>query len=154
IDDLKGKRVAFVKSSTAAHLVPLGMLAEEKITLEMIKPIYFPSQEQVIRAVMVGKADAGAVKSGLFEIFMKKGLKSIKISSPLPNFVFCASNRVPEQVIKAFTDALIKIKPLTNPKHMKLTERWDHEIRNGFKLPHASYVKDASKILEYEKLVK
>lgn len=151
IKDLKGKKVALGdKKSTAAYIVPLQMLEDEGINLDMIEPLLFNTHDRVIKAVLNNEASGGAVKESAFENFRSLNLKKIKESMPLPHFAFCAYPGIDPVIEKSFIKALT-LKPLKNKTDMEITKDWDPELRHGFTLPPQNYIQEVERLLRLYK---
>jgi phosphonate transport system substrate-binding protein len=152
VEDLKGKKIAFgSKSSTFAFVVPVNMLEERGIKLDMIKPVFFKSHDDIINAVLSNQADAGAVKESALEKFGIPNLKKLMLSEPIVHFTFCASPNINTDIEKRFINALLKLKPLKNKADKEFTKRWDHELRYGFALPPEKYIQETTRLLKLYK---
>ena len=130
--DLEGKRVAFgAHHSTTGNLIPRAMLAAKGITARDLRPASLKNHDAVTKAVLKGQFDAGAVK----EIFAKKygghGLRIVAYSDPIATVPLVVRRGTPPEVIKAVTDALLRLDP-HDPAHRKITEQWDDKFRHGF----------------------
>jgi ABC-type phosphate/phosphonate transport system substrate-binding protein len=60
----------------------------------------------VIKAVISGKFDAGAVTESIASRYKDKGIKFIKFSEELPGFVICAGKNVPTEIRGSMLSAL------------------------------------------------
>ena len=92
IKDLVGKTFAFGnKSSTMSYLVPRYTMAQRGVHLgDFNKVLFAGGHDKVARAVIEGRADAGAVKEAVF--FKNYGeLKAIATTVPISEHVFSAS---------------------------------------------------------------
>lgn len=146
--DLKGKDFGFFEGSTAADVLPRKMLEDEGITIDMINPVFFKGQDQIMEALMKREIAAAGVKETLYRKFKGERLKVLKISEPVPNFVFCASPLLRSKTEKQFVKALLKVKPLSRPSYRKIVQEWDDEIRNGFVRPSGNYAEEALRVLD------
>ena len=82
LKDLKGKKLACVGEQTGCALLFLYELHKVKIPENKVLITFTGSWEKVVKAVLEGRADAGAVRTGVLEYYAKKGiidLSEIKI---------------------------------------------------------------------------
>jgi ABC-type phosphate/phosphonate transport system substrate-binding protein len=140
--DLRGKKFALYEGSTAAHYLPLKMLAAAGLGLKDVQPVYVRSQDQLVAAVMGGEAVAGGIKSALYERLKSPALLVVQRSEDLPNFVFCASPLLRPEQADGFVSALTRLRPREDPAHRDLVKGWDVEVQNGFVKPSASFDAD------------
>lgn len=115
LNDLKGKRFAFVsKSSTSGYLVPSAHLQEVGIDpdRDFAEVKYAGSHEKAKEALLAGEVDAVANDKRLY--LNEKGGKLdpekyriIWESPPIPNPPIVASSQVPPQLIAALKKALV-----------------------------------------------
>lgn len=148
LKDLKGKKFAMFKGSTASHVLPIKLLEDEGISLNNIKPVYLGSQDRIVNAVLLNEAAAAGIKESLFEKLKEFKLKILKTSEPLHNFAFCATPGINAQVEREFTSALLKLKPFSSADDKSKVTGWDDEIKNGFIAPPKNYIDDAMKLLK------
>ena len=78
-----------------------------------------------------GEYEAGAIKDVVAKQYMKHGLRIIASSAELPSVPIVARRDTPKDVIRAVTDALVKL-DRRNPAHRKIMENWDEEYKYGF----------------------
>jgi ABC-type phosphate/phosphonate transport system substrate-binding protein len=133
--DLRGKKVALFEKSTASHYLPLKMLAAEGITRKDFDAVPYGSQDKIVTALLGNEVAAGGIKESLFEKFKGSGLRALKVSEPLPQFVFAVGPRSDPALEKAFSAALLKLRPLARPADRALMTGWDPELANGFAEP-------------------
>lgn len=143
---LKGKPFGFLKGSTAAHIVPAEMLREAGLTLDMIKPVFYESQDSIMSALLRNEIAAAGVKESLFRKFKGSILKPIAVSGPLPHFSFCAAPTLPAGVKQQFVTGLAALKPRENQRDRMLMAGWDDEIKNGFVLPPETFLTDVLRL--------
>ncbi|MGE5610192.1 MAG: phosphate/phosphite/phosphonate ABC transporter substrate-binding protein [Bacillota bacterium] len=91
LDDLRGKPLAMLRATTAGSLFPIAELAKRGM-LEgamPVKIIWMGTHDQVIAAVMSGRAEAGAVKDLRLNAFLQANpqtrVRQLAISKPVPN---------------------------------------------------------------------
>lgn len=148
LGEVRGKRFGFLKNSTASYVLPRKLLDDEGITLDMIQPVYYQSQDRIVEGLLKNEIDAGGIKEALYKKFKKFNLKRLKASEPLPNFVFCAAPQLRPQVAEAFTTALLRLKPRASAADKKLMREWDDEIKNGFIKPPETFFSDILRMRE------
>lgn len=143
---LKGKRVAFFRSSTASHVLPLKMLKDAGVAKGDITPAYYPNQESILKAVLSGEVAAGGVKESLFRKFQKAPLRVLKASDEVPQFAFCAAPTLGAKARQRFINVLLRLKPLNRADHRNIVMNWDDEIRYGFARPGDHFLEDALRL--------
>jgi len=79
LSDLRGRRFAFgAPESTMGALVPRDLLDRAGVPLERLADYrHLTGHKNVALAVLVGAADAGAVKAEIFERYRSRGLRSL-----------------------------------------------------------------------------
>lgn len=143
---LKGKRFGVFQGSTAAHILPLKMLQDAGVAQKDITLVFYPNQEDIIRAVMTSKVAAGGVKESLYLKFKDAPLKVLKTSDPVHGFAFSAARSIGPEARQAFINALLELKPREKAEHQRIVKDWDDEIKNGFVLPPESFLDDVLKL--------
>lgn len=146
LKDLKEKKFALLKGSTAADVVPRKMLADEGITFEFISPVFYESHDRIINALLTNDVTAAGVKESMYEKFRDSKLKILKRSWPLPNYAFCAQPSFSKQTAGKFINALLRLKPLSSPDDKNKVRNWDDEVKNGFILPTEYYQQNIMKL--------
>lgn len=134
LKDLYGKRVAFGSHhSISGNLVPRFMLLDNGISIaDLGASVNLKNHNAVIKAVLKGYYDAGAVKEIVAERYIGNGLlRVVSYSAPLPSIPLLSAANTPESIIKSVKDALVKLNR-TNPGHRALMDAWDEEYRYGF----------------------
>ncbi|HEY6837905.1 MAG TPA: PhnD/SsuA/transferrin family substrate-binding protein [Geobacteraceae bacterium] len=133
LKDLKGRKVAFgYRHSTTGNLVAHQLLAENGIGRgELAAADNLKNHEAVMKAVMKGEFDAGAVKEVIARQYLNRGIRVIATSAPIAAIPLVAARNTPEHVTQAVTDALLRL-DVNNPAHRKILATWDAEFRNGF----------------------
>ncbi|NJD55801.1 MAG: hypothetical protein FIA94_05270 [Nitrospirae bacterium] len=148
LSDVRGKRFGFFGGSTAAFVLPRQMLDEEGISIDKIIPVYFKGQDKLMEALLKHEIAAAGIKESLHEKFKDFSLEVLKISTPVPNFVFSASPALAPDVEKSFIESLRKIQPRTNPEDRRTVQNWDDEIKNGFIIAPKNYSGAARNLAE------
>jgi ABC-type phosphate/phosphonate transport system substrate-binding protein len=138
---LRGKDVGFFRGSTAAHVVPVRLLADAGLRPGSYRPVWLESQDRLVAAVLAGKISAAGVKSALHQRFASEpGLRVLGRSAPLPNFAFAATPSLPARSRERFASALLALRPRDRPADAARVERWDDEVRFGFVAPPPDYL--------------
>jgi phosphate/phosphite/phosphonate ABC transporter binding protein len=113
IVDLRGKSLALgnVRSSSS-YLMPLVMLKEIDLELQDLGKVgYLQKEDRVALSVLVGDYDVGALSQEVAKRYLPYGLRIIKYSETLPQFVVCASSRLSLGLQKKITKALLDYEP-------------------------------------------
>jgi len=108
LSELKGKRFAFGDpNSTMSHLVPRYMLSEAGVDIkDLAGHAFLHNHHNVALGVLVGRFDAGAVKSEVFYEYEERGLRVLAWSPELSEHVFVTSSVLPKQTVDALRSAL------------------------------------------------
>jgi phosphate/phosphite/phosphonate ABC transporter binding protein len=109
ISDLRGRSFAFVdEKSTSGYMLQKRMLMNAGIPLGDLGGYSFHNyHEEVVRTVLSGEADAGAVMETVALQNADKGLKVIELSESIPAFVVCSSSDMSTKQIDDVYEALI-----------------------------------------------
>jgi ABC-type phosphate/phosphonate transport system substrate-binding protein len=146
---LRGKRIAFFKGSTAAHVVPAKLLADAGLGPGSYQPLFLESQDRVMTAVLTGKAAGGGVKSALYRRFAgEPSLRLLQTSGALPNFAFGALPATPKAVRERVSAALLRLHPRESPVDAGRVKDWGDEIKNGFVTPPPGFLDAALELLK------
>lgn len=134
IEDLRGKRVAWVaKESSAGYVVPRLQIASQGLDPDTLfaEETFRRTHEAVVRAVMAGESDVGATfasfperqgepnhpgrgegagppsSAGWLEVGVKNDeVRIVSIAGPIPSDVIAMSSALPEDTAKAIAEAL------------------------------------------------
>lgn len=149
LNDLKGKKVAFgSKHSTTGNLIPRYMLHKNGVKIEEFGSLTnLRNHSAVAMAVVKGEYDAGAVKETVAERYMNHGLRVLAVSAALPSLPLVVRKDAPKEMIKAITDALVKL-DRNNPEHRKIMESWDLEYKYGFVPATAADYRDLTRMFK------
>ncbi len=111
LSDLKGKSFAFGNAqSTSSHIVPRAMLLDAGVALSDLSYFnYLGHHDAVVKAVLKGEFDAGAVTETVAQKFQGQGLKFVKISDDVPEFNFCSGGGIDEADREAVKAALLAL---------------------------------------------
>ena len=133
LSDLHGKSFAFASSqSTSGNLIPRFLLAEDGVHLKHLKDYNnFNYHDTVVKWVLKGKYDAGAVRESVAEKYLPLGLKIISRSGPIPTGPLTVGPKTPYAIVETVKTALINISKTDQGKNV--LENIDPEFRGGFK---------------------
>jgi ABC-type phosphate/phosphonate transport system substrate-binding protein len=145
LKDLKGHKVGLFKPKTVANWATKKMLADEGLNEGNVEFIVFQSLERISNEILTGSIKAGGIRETNLKTFKNFNLNILKISDPLPGFIFMASPKVSDDVRKKFTNALLKLNPLKNKTDMSTVKEWDEVIKYGFSLPPKDYMQEVEK---------
>ncbi len=141
IEALRGKEIGFMRGSTAAHVLPVTMLAEAGLDRASYVPVFLESQDRLMAALLARRISAAGVKSALHRRFRDEpGLRVLRTSGPLPNFAFVSLPSLPKPTRERVSAALLRLRPLERADDAALVKGWDDEIRNGFVRPPPDYL--------------
>ena len=131
--DLKGETVAFAApKSTSGNLIPRYLLANSGIHLNDLKGFAnYDYHDSVVKAVLKGQYDAGAVRDSVARKYAKLGIEAIAESETIPTGPLVAGPGIPYLVMENIRKALLALTP--SDEHGKaILSRLDEELRNGF----------------------
>ena len=129
LSELKGRSFAFASRwSTSGAVVPLYHLYSNGVGLKgLSKYFHLRYHDSVVREVLKGNYDAGAVIDTIAYSYKDKGLKFIFISEPITELTIVARKGASHALIASVKKALLGIN-LYNPD----IKEWGEEIRYGF----------------------
>lgn len=132
IRDLKGRSVAFAAhKSTSGNRFARYMLAEAGIHLkDLSKYKNFSFHDSVIRRVLAGEFDAGAVRDSRVERYVPDKLRVIATSGPIPTGPLVAGPRTSYKVVESVRSALLNLGK--SEKGKAVLAKLDPELRGGF----------------------
>jgi phosphonate transport system substrate-binding protein len=130
---LKGKSVAFSASkSTSGNLIPRYLLANSGLHLsDLGHYANFDYHDSVVKAVLKGQQDAGAVRDSVARKYSKLGIEIIAESEPIPTGPLVAGPGTAYAVIENIKRALLALNP-DDPEHKKILQRLDDDLKSGF----------------------
>lgn len=133
ISELKGKTVAFAASkSTSGNLIPRYLLASSGMHLkDLAQYVNFDYHDSVVKAILKGQYDAGAVRDSVAKKYIKLGLDVIATSDAIPTGPLVVSKRLAAPVVAEIKKALLDLNP-NDVNHQKVLKRLDDDIKNGF----------------------
>ena len=133
VTELRGKKMAFGSlHSTSGNLIPRYLLWDNGVRMQELKSFSnLQHHDAVAKAVLKGQFDAGAVKDVVAEKYKSHGLRILAWSNPIPAVPFVVRRDTSPLVVKAITQALLKL-DRNNPRHREIMKTWDDEFNNGF----------------------
>ena len=132
ISELKGKDIAFASyKSTSGNLIPRQLLAENGIHLKELKSYHnFRYHDSVVKWVLKGVYDAGAVRESVAEKYMPLGLRILTVSEPIPTGPVAVGPKTPYAMVDAVKAALLNLNKSGDGK--EILKKVDTELRGGF----------------------
>lgn len=132
LEDLKGRTFAFGdKRSTSSHIIPRAMLKQAGIDLSDLKYYnYLGHHDDVVKAVLKGDFDAGAVMESVAYKFKDKGIRFLKFSDDIPEFNICYNPSISGADLSIIKSALISLRD-TDPESATILKSID-ESYTGF----------------------
>lgn len=131
--DLKGKSFAFASTkSTSGNLIPRYLLANSGIHLSDLGGYTnFDYHDSVVKAVLKGQFDAGAVRDSVAKKYMQLGIKIIAESGSIPTGPLVAGPGTAFAVIENIKKALLELNP-HDSAGQEILDRLDDDFKNGF----------------------
>jgi phosphonate transport system substrate-binding protein len=132
LSDLNGKSFAFAgMKSTSGNLIPRFLLAENGIHLRNLENYNnFNYHDTVVKWVLKGEYDAGAVRESVAEKYLPLGLKIIARSGPIPTGPLVIRSQTPYNLVKTIKAALLDM--VKTDKGKKVLRKIDTEFMGGF----------------------
>lgn len=147
---LRGKTLAAAGTlSTSSHLAPRQMLSRAGLVPCRDVPIrYFANHEQAARAVLVGEADACAVRDLVGQRFAERGLRVLARTGPIPNFPLVLSPVARRGLDASLLRVLVDL-PRKDPSVAAEMAHWDPELAGGF-VPASDAEYDAIRAMAHD----
>ncbi|MBA4371414.1 MAG: phosphate/phosphite/phosphonate ABC transporter substrate-binding protein [Thermodesulfovibrio sp.] len=100
--DAKGKRLALGSpQSSFSYLMPMAILNDVGLKIRDFSAVrYLQQEDRVALSVLIGEYDIGALSETVAQRYTEEGLKVIKVSEPLPQFVLSASSSLSGEIRK------------------------------------------------------
>jgi phosphonate transport system substrate-binding protein len=132
LSDLHGKSFAFAAmQSTSGNLIPRFLLAENGIHLRHLEKYNnFNYHDTVVKWVLKGEYDAGAVRESVAEKYLPLGLKIIARSGPIPTGPLVIGSQTPYNLVKTIKAALLDMVKTGEGK--EVLRKIDLEFMGGF----------------------
>ena len=152
LSELKGRSFAFAsKWSTSGDIVPLYYLYSNGIGLkDFSRYSHMRYHESVVREVLKGNYDAGAVIDTVAYSYKDKGLKFLLISKPIGGLPIVVRKGVSHAFTNSVKKVLLDLNP-DNPRHWEILKGWGEDIRYGFAEASESDFDDILKMIAYLK---
>ncbi len=133
IADLVGHSLALASfHSTAGNLIPRHELFRSGLQLHSLSRIEnLPHYELVVKAVLKGRFDAGAVKDAIAHQYQVKGVRILHVSEPIPSGPLVGRANLPNSIRRDIATALLQL-DASDPQHQAWMRAWDEELRHGF----------------------
>lgn len=109
IADMRGKKVALgSRQSSFSYLMPLAMLQDVGVNIRDFNAVqYLQQEDRVALSVLIGEHDVGALSESVARKYTADGLKIIKSSEAIPQFVLCVASSLPEEITQAVVRSLV-----------------------------------------------
>ncbi len=148
VKDIKGQSFAFGdKRSTSSHIVPRHMLFEAGINIEDLSYYdYLGHHDDVAKAVLEGKFDAGGLMESTALKYKEQGLNIIEQSVDIPEFNICINRKLPEEDKTNLRQALMDLE-IKDPDGKEILQ----SIDSGYTGFNDSFDKDYDGIREIMK---
>ncbi len=132
LDELKGKSFAFAApQSTSGNLYPRYMLAEAGIHLKDLKEYNnFNYHDSVVKWVLNGDYDAGAIRERVAEKYLPAKLRVIETSKPIPTGPVVIGPKTTYAVAESVRKSLLDLGKTGKGK--EVLKKLDPEFRKGF----------------------
>jgi phosphonate transport system substrate-binding protein len=133
MQDLKGKRIAFDNlHSTTGNLFPRYLLNINGVRHnDPGKFVSLDTQDAVVKAVLRGEFDAGAVNEQVARKYEDQGLRVLVYSGPIPTGPIVVRKGTPKALVNSISEALMKLDP-GNPADANIMRAWDESLKHGF----------------------
>ena len=135
--ELSGHSLALASfHSTAGNLIPRYELDRAGVPMQRLSRIEnLPHHEMVVRAILKGHFDAGAVTDLVADQYQPKGLRRLHVSDPIPSGPVVCRADLPDSVAHVVAAVLLQIDPLPVVSQ-EFLQHWDAEFRHGFVPAH------------------
>ncbi len=130
--DLKGNSFAFASyKSTSGNLIPRLLLAENGIHLKELEGYHnFRFHYSVVRWVLKGIYDAGAVRESVAEKYLPLGLKIMATSKPIPTGPIVVGPETPYRIVEAVKTTLLNLNKTEDGED--ILKKMDYDLKGGF----------------------
>ncbi len=124
--------MAFVdEDSATGFIMPVSMLIDEGVSLkDLSRQDFLGTHDDVMKAVVKGDFDAGAVMESAALRYKDRGIKILAVSRDMPAFNISASPAVSEELREAVKNAVMMLKD-DNPEGLRVLRGIDRTL-NGF----------------------
>ncbi len=115
IAGIKGASLALGRSgSSSSYLIPRAMLEEVGYGLDMFSRVgSLKNEDQIALSVLVGDYDVGALSEEVARKYEGFGLRVLKLSEHIPQFLLCAPASLDESLARRIRGLLLNYAPNT-----------------------------------------
>lgn len=130
---IKGKSIAFASSkSTSGNLIPRYLLANSGIHLnDLGRYANFDYHDSVVKAVLKGQYDTGAVRDSVAKKYMNLGIETIAESESIPTGPLVGRPGIALSITESIKKALLELNP-DDRTQQKVLRGLDDDLKNGF----------------------
>jgi len=116
--DIRGASLALGQpESSATHLIPLSLLRQADLDLSDLAQVStLPNEDEIALSVLVGDHDVGAMSMEVYKKYRSEGLRILKTSEEIPQFVICARPDLNQTTVDRIRRALLQDCPLEDEK--------------------------------------
>lgn len=113
IKDLAGRSIAMVKTTTAGDLFPIYLMSQAGLLDGQNEPkvVWVGTHDEVVREVVAGRVDAGALKDLRLQAFEKAHpeikLRHVAVGPPVPNNGLVVSPNVDQELRAKLSEVLL-----------------------------------------------
>jgi len=131
--DTPTRRVALTQPlSTCGFLATSGLLSRHGEDLRKMDYQYLGTHDQVALSVIRGDFKFGGMKTEIARGYGHLGLRVVGESEAVPAFSLIANRqRMPLAHTETVRQALLRLRPASNPGDARILSRWGKKIRNG-----------------------
>lgn len=127
-EGMKNTKIALTQAlSTCGYLFVNDILNKSNINIEENKYRYLGQHDKVAKNVIIDKFKYGALKTDIAEEYFHLGLKELKRSKPIPNFILVANTKTLEK------EMIDKIKQSIISIDKKKMSSWHKSLKYGTK---------------------
>ncbi len=108
--DIRGASLALGRpGSSATHLIPLSLLHQVDLSLSDLEQVStLPNEDEIALSVLVGDHDVGAMSMDVYEKYAAEGLRVLKASEEIPQFIICAAPHMDRATVESVRKALLQ----------------------------------------------
>lgn len=112
IIDGRGKRLALgAARSSSSSLIPAVMFQEVGVDLRDFRAVdYLEQEDRIALSVLARRHDLGGMSEDVARKYLADGLRIIRTSEPVPQYVVCAAPRLPTELRAAIRTALLSFR--------------------------------------------
>lgn len=108
--DIRGASLALGQpGSSATHLIPLSLLRQADLDVSDLAQVStLPNEDEIALSVLVGDHDVGAMSMEVYKKYSSEGLRILKTSEEIPQFVICARQDLNPKTVNRIHKALLQ----------------------------------------------